>query len=58
MRDLTLAQQNDLQGGWGFLCGAALVMAIGASVASGAAMAGPAFIVAEWACVADVVVVG
>lgn len=58
MRDLTLAEQHDLQGGWGFLCGAIVVLAIGATVASGASMAGPAMLAAEWACVADVVLIG
>lgn len=53
MKKLSQMEMQALEGKGGFLCGAVIVLAIGATVASGAVAAGPGMIVAEWACAAD-----
>jgi hypothetical protein len=55
MNTLPAEQQAALHGGWGFLCGAAIVMGVAGSIASGGSMIGPALIAAEWACAIDAV---
>jgi hypothetical protein len=56
MKALTQQQQRGISGGkWGFLCGVAVGLGIGASIASGGAAIGPSMLAAEWACALDVV---
>lgn len=54
MKRLSKKQQQEIEGGdWGFLCGAAIGVGIGAVLISGGSMVGPALIGAEWACAID-----
>lgn len=55
MRVLSEKEMESARGGWGFLCGAAIGLAIVGAVTTGGLAIGGGMVAAEWACALDVV---
>ena len=59
MQPIILEEQKQICGGaWGFLCGVAIGVGVGITITSSGAAAGPALLLAEWACTLEYVVRG
>ena len=55
MKELTEQQQQEIHGGWGFLCGMTVVLGTAAAITSGGLAIGGGMLLAEWGCTLDVV---
>jgi len=56
MKALSKQSQASIQGGWGFLCGAAIALGAAAAITTGGLAVPAGMLAAEWGCALDVAI--